>query len=134
MRVSEIVEKPDELLAVPPEPDEMTYAEIDHLARMIQRTGGDANELLVEREQKISIPLATLVIILFGAPLATSSKRGGAAYGIGVSLAVVIAYLMLFRVAGALGEAGALEPLPAAWLPNALFLGAAVIALVRVRT
>ena len=41
---------------------------------------------------------------------------------------------MLFRVAAALGEAGALEPLPAAWIPNAVFLGAAALAMSRVRT
>lgn len=134
MRMPEITERPEELLEVPPEPDEMTYAEIDRLAGIIQRTGGDAKELLVKREQKISIPVATLVIILFGAPLATSSKRGGAAFGIGISLATVIAYLMLFRVAAALGEAGALEPLHAAWIPNVVFLGAAVLAMARVRT
>lgn len=134
LRLSEITETPEELLAIPPEPDEMTYAEIDHMARILQRTGGDANELLVKREQKIAIPFATIVIILFGAPLATSSKRGGAAYGIGISLAIVIAFLMLFQVSKALGEAGALQPLTAAWLPNVIFLGAAVIALVRVRT
>ena len=134
MRMLEITEKPEELLMVPPEPDEMTYAEIDRLARIIARTGGDAKELLVKREQKISIPVATLVIILFGAPLATSSNRGGAAHGIGVSLAIVIAYMMLFRVAAALGQAGALEPLTAAWIPNVVFLGAAAVALARVRT
>ena len=134
MRMLAITEKPEELLEVPPQPEEMTYAEIDRFARIIQRTGGDARELLVKREQKISIPVATLVIILFGAPLATSSNRGGAAHGIGVSLAVVITYMMLFRVAAALGEAGALEPLTAAWIPNVIFLGAAAVALVRVRT
>lgn len=134
MRIPEITERPEELLEVPPEPEEMTYAEIDHLARIIQRTGGDARELLVKREQKLSIPVTTLVIILFGAPLATSNKRGGTAYGIGLSLATVIAYIMLFRITAALGEAGTLEPLTAAWLPNALFLVAACVAMLRVRT
>jgi lipopolysaccharide export system permease protein len=134
LRMTAITERPEELLEVPPEPDEMTYAEIDRMARIIQRTGGDARELLVKREQKLSIPVATLVIILFGAPLATSSKRGGAAFGIGISLATVIGYLMLFRVAAALGEAGALTPLTAAWIPNIAFTAAAALALVRVRT
>jgi len=134
MRMPEITEKPEDLLEAPLEPEEMTYAEIDRLARIILRTGGDAKELLVKRAQKISIPVATLVIILFGAPLATSSNRGGAAYGIGVSLATVIAYMMLFRITAALGEAGTLEPLTAAWIPNVIFLGAAAVALVRVRS
>lgn len=129
-----IDEKPEELLEVPPEPEEMTYAEIDRLADIIQRTGGDALELLVKREQKISIPVTTFVIILFGAPLATSNKRGGAAYGIGLSLATVIVFMMMLRVSGALGEAGALTPLVAAWLPNAIFAAAGLFFMVRVRT
>ncbi|MDX1646887.1 MAG: LptF/LptG family permease, partial [Longimicrobiales bacterium] len=134
LHIPAIAEKPEELLEVPPEPEEMTYAEIDRLAEIIQRTGGDALELLVKREQKISIPVTTLVIILFGAPLATSNRRGGAAYGIGLSLATVIVFMMMLRVSGALGEAGALSPLTAAWLPNAVFATAAAFFLLRVRT
>ena len=129
-----LVERPEELLEVPPEPDEMTYAEINHMAAIIQRTGGNANELLVKREQKISIPVTTLIIILFGTPLATSSKRGGAAFGIGLSLATVLLFMMLLRVAGALGEAGAVSPLAAAWIPNMVFALTGVILMIRVRT
>jgi len=38
------------------------------------------------------------------------------------------------RVAGALGEAGTLSPLVAAWLPNAVFFAAAAVLIARVRT
>ncbi len=132
--MADLVERPEELLEVPPEPEEMTYAEINHMAGIIQRTGGNANELLVKREQKISIPVTTLIIILFGAPLATSSKRGGAAFGIGLSLATVLVFMMLLRVAGALGEAGAVSPLAAAWIPNVAFAAAGIALMIRVRT
>ncbi len=134
MRMAGIAERPVELLEKPLEPDEMTYREIDHFAEIIQRTGGNAKELLVKKEQKLSIAVATFVVILFGAPLATSNKRGGAAFGIGVSLGTVILYLLTFKIAGALGEAGAISPLTAAWLPNLLFFVAALVLLVRVRT
>ena len=78
--------------------------------------------------------MATLVVILFGVPLATSSRRGGTAYGVGISLGTTILYLLLFKVAGALGAAGTISPLTAAWASNALFAAAAVVLLVRVRT
>jgi lipopolysaccharide export system permease protein len=78
--------------------------------------------------------VATLVIILFGAPLATSTKRGGTAYGIGVALLSTILYMLLFRISGAVGETGALDPVTAAWLPNLIFLGAGMVFLTRVRT
>jgi len=134
MVVPALEEKPSELLEVPPEPDEMTYREIDHFADIIQRTGGDVNRLLVKKEEKLSIPFTTLVIILFGAPLATSSRRGGAAFGIGLSLATVLVFTMMLQFSGALGEAGALDPLVAAWLPNGIFAAAGIYFLVRVRT
>ncbi len=132
--MTDLVERPEELLEAPREADEMTYEEIERQASIIQRSGGDANRLLVKREEKIAIPVATLVIILFGAPLATSSKRGGTAFGIGISLGIVILYMMLFKVSGALGEAGAVSPLWAAWTPNVLFFVGAIFLLARVRT
>jgi lipopolysaccharide export system permease protein len=134
MRVGGLAEEPRDLLESPRKPEEMTYAEVDRLARVIERSGGDPAQLLVKREQKFSIPVATLVVILFGVPLATGSGRGGTAYGIGVSLGTTILYLLLFKVAGALGGAGTMAPLAAAWLPNVLFFAAALVLLKRVRT
>lgn len=134
MRMAEITESPEALLQAPREPNEMTYAETTRMIHLIERTGGDAKNLRVRRAQKISIPVATLVIVLFGVPLATSSKRGGAAYGIGLSLGTVLVYMMLLRVTGALGSAGALTPIVAAWLPNGVFATAALFFLARVRT
>ena len=98
------------------------------------RSGGDPNELLVKRDQKLSIPAATLVVMLFGAPLATTVKKGGAALGVGVSLGSTIVYIMLLRLFGAIGASGGMEPFWAAWLPNFIFLAVGVLLLARVRT
>ncbi len=134
MSMTGMTEAPQELLETPRKPEEMTYEEVDRMARVVERSGGDPAQLLVKREQKFSIPVATLVVILFGVPLATSTGRGGTAYGIGVSLGTTILYLLLFKVAGALGQAGTMAPLTAAWLPNVLFFAAALVLLRRVRT
>jgi len=127
-------EKPEEFLKAPRNAEEMTRDEMGRLADIIERSGGTPTKLRVDREEKIAIPVATLVIILFGAPLATSTKRGGTAYGIGVALISTIFYMLLFRISGAVGETGALDPITAAWLPNLVFLVAGVFFLVRVRT
>lgn len=127
-------ETPEQLLAEPKDPDEMRYTELGSFIDIIERSGGRPLELLVKRAQKISIPIATLIIILFAAPLATSTQRGGPAYGVGISLAITILYLGLFRIAGAAGTTGALPPMLAAWLPNGIFIFSAVILLSRVRT
>lgn len=134
LRMPLMTERPEELLEVPRAPEEMTYAEIEELAAIIERSGGDATEFLVRRGQLLSVPVATLIIILFGAPLATSSKRGGTAFGIGVSLVTVIVFTMMLKLGGALGEAGAISPWAAAWIPNLVFCGAALVLLAKVRT
>ncbi len=134
MRLAALTEKPAELLESPRKPEEMTYAEISHLAHVLARTGGNAKRLLVQQKQMLAIPVATLVVMLFGAPLATSTRRGGTAFGIGISLGTTILYMLLFKIAGALGMGGTISPWTAAWVPNILFLVAGSVLLARVRT
>ena len=134
LRLPQLRETPEDLLAEPKEPEEMRYAEMTRFIHAIERSGGDARPLVVERAQKIALPLAVFVIVLFGAPLSTSSQRGGAAYGVGVSLVVTLIYLLLFRVMRALGESGMVEPVLAAWVPNIIFLVAGMYLLARVKT
>lgn len=133
-RTRGFMESPEDFRETPRKPEEMTRQEMGRLADIVERSGGQPHKLRVDREEKIAVPVATLVIILFGAPLATSTKRGGTAYGIGVALLSTILYLLLFRISGAVGETGVLDPFTSAWLPNLLFLGAGVFFLVRVRT
>lgn len=134
LRIPSFSETPEQLLAVQKDPENMGYAELGRFIEINQRSGGRPLKLIVARAQKIAIPVATLVIILFAMPLATSSRRGGSAYGMGVSLATTIFYLMLFKVAGAMGASGTLPGVAAAWLPNVAFALAAAGLLTRVRS
>jgi lipopolysaccharide export system permease protein len=134
MSIPSFTETPEQLLANQKDPENMGYAELGRFIEINQRSGGRPLKLIVAHAQKIAIPVATLVIILFAMPLATSSGRGGSAYGMGISLAITIFYLMLFKVSGALGASGAFPGVAAAWLPNAIFTVAALGLLVRVRS
>ncbi len=134
LRLPGLVETPEDFLGEPKDPEQMRYAEMTRFIGAIERSGGDANPLRVERGQKLAIAAAVIIIIIFGAPLATSSQRGGAAYGVGISLGITIVYLLLFRVGKAMGSSGAIDPTLAAWGPNLLFLMAGVVLLWRVRT
>jgi lipopolysaccharide export system permease protein len=127
-------ERPVDLMAKPRDPQEMRFSELSRFIRSLERSGGDANLLKVERALKIAIPITCLVIALFGAPLATSTQRGGTAYGIGVSLAITVTFLMLIQLTKPLGGKNILWPDVAAWLPNALFAVMGLVLLARVRT
>jgi lipopolysaccharide export system permease protein len=134
LRIRGFDEEPDQLVEAQKDPDMMGYVELGRLIQILQRSGGDPLELMVERAQKLAIPVAALVIILFAAPLANSAPRGGAAYGVGVSLGITIVYLMLFKIAGAAGASGAIPPTIAAWTPNVVFALASVYLVRQVRT
>lgn len=133
-RPRDFTETPEQLLAQPKDPDEMTYQELTRFIEISERSGGRPLELMVERAEKLAIPAATLIIVLFAMPLANAAPRAGAAFGVGVSLAITMVYMILFRVAGAAGASGAVDPTLAAWMPNALFGAGAVYLLARVRT
>lgn len=135
MKTPDLKETPTELVAQAKEPEEMRYSELQRFIDMVQRSGGDPRAAQVNLEQRLSLSVAVLVIVLFGLPLTTSTRRGGGtAFGIGMSLAITMCYLMLFKVGEAMGESGAISPIMAAWIPNILFFVAALGFLWRVRT
>jgi lipopolysaccharide export system permease protein len=127
-------EPPANLTLAPHSPDEMRYFELGRYIAALERSGADANELKVERALKIAIPITCIIIAIFGAPLATSSQRGGAAFGVGISLAVTVIFLMLIQITKAVGQGGVIPPTLAAWLPNILFGALGALLLTRVRT
>lgn len=134
IRLRALTQTPAELLAASKVPAEMRYAELGQYIEALRRTGNDVNKLAVEHALKIAIPVTCLIISLFGAPLSLSSPRSGPAFGIAISLATTVLFLLIINLSKAVGAGGVIPPLAAAWLPNVLFLGAALVLLGRVRT
>jgi len=127
-------ETPQELRASEREPAEMKFSELGKFIAVLERSGAEVNTLKVERMLKVAIPVTCIIIALFGAPLATSSQRGGAAYGIAISLATTVLFLVLIQLTKAIGGKGIIPAEPAAWLPNVICGIIALILLARVRT
>ncbi len=134
LRQKAMTERPRDLLSEPKAPDQMSYQELGRYVRTLERSGSDANKLKVERAMKIAIPVTCLVIALFGAPLGLTGARSGAAYGVAVSLATTIIFLMAVQIAKAVGAGGLLPPIVAAWIPNGAFGLAGLVLFTRART
>ncbi|HSQ29377.1 MAG TPA: LptF/LptG family permease [Gemmatimonadaceae bacterium] len=127
-------ERPAEMMAKARDPHDMRYKELTRFITALERSGGDANVLRVERALKIAIPVTCIIIALFGAPLATSTQRGGSAYGIAVSLATTMIFLLMIQLTRAIGGKGVIPPDLAAWIPGAIFGLMGLVLLARVRT
>jgi lipopolysaccharide export system permease protein len=134
LRLRALTQSPADLLAEAKAPDEMRYAELGRYIEALRRSGNDANKLMVERALKVAIPVTCFIIALFGAPLAVTTPRAGAAVGIAISLGTTVLFLLLTQIMKAVGAGGVVNPILAAWIPNIVFGLAAVALLARVRT
>jgi lipopolysaccharide export system permease protein len=134
LRDNQLTEKPGDLTARDKAPQDMGFRELGRFIGAMERSGADANELRVERMLKIAIPVTCMIIVLFGAPLATSTQRGGAAYGVGVSLGTTVIFLIMIQLMKAVGGKGVVNPELAAWIPSVVFATVGSILLARVRT
>jgi lipopolysaccharide export system permease protein len=127
-------EPPKQLTLSQKAPTDMGFRELGRFITSMERSGAEVNELRVERMLKLAIPITCIVILLFGAPLATSTQRGGAAYGVGLSLATTVIFLMLIQLTKGIGGKGMIPADLAAWLPSIIFGVVGAILFARVRT
>ena len=134
LRQRQLTERPEDLLSSPKAPEQMNYNELGHYVTTLERSGSDASKLKVERAMKIAVPMTCLVIALFGAPLGMTGSRSGAAYGVAVSLATTVIFLMMVQISRAIGASGAVPAWIAAWTPNAIFGAAGIGLMTRART
>src|SRR2546428_12992101 len=126
LRTPALRERPVDLLAQPKAPDEMRYAELGRYIDALARSGSDTRKLRGEPALKLSIPFTCTIIALFDPPLAMSTLRSGAAWGVAVCLATTFIDLLMFQLSKAVGAGGVLPPSFAAWVPNFVFGAAGV--------
>ena len=80
------------------------------------------NKYLVELNKKFSIPFASIIFILIGAPLGMMAKKGGFAVSMAFSLGFFIIYWVFLIGGEEFADRGLLSPALSMWLPN-LVLG-----------
>jgi lipopolysaccharide export system permease protein len=114
-------------------PDEMNYTDLREFIENQKRAGQDVARWLVEYHFKLAFPFASIIMVLFGVPFATSRPRTGAALGFGIALAVAFIYLIFMKASQVFGYNGDLNPLLTAWLSNLIFLVAGIVNLFRVQ-
>lgn len=89
------------------------------------------NQYMVEFHKKFAIPVACLVFVLLGLPMAVTTARSGKGVSMGLALAVYLVYY-LFLVGGEkLADRGRLDPAVAMWMADAVLGAMGVLILVR---
>jgi LPS export ABC transporter permease LptG/LPS export ABC transporter permease LptF len=130
----DVPERPRDFAAEKRHPEEMRFRELARYIDRLSHTGYPIADLETALYRKIAQPLAIFVMALLALPFAFSIGKRGALTGIGVALALGMAFLVVSAFATKLGEVGALPPLAAAWSPNALFTIAAGYRMLQLKT
>ena len=128
------LEPPDYFETEPADAELMSVRELGTHVDELSASGFDVVSLVVDLHRKISFPFVTLVLTLIAVPFAVTMGPRGALYGIGVGISIACSYWIVMSVFGAIGSAGMLAPVLAAWAPNLLFGASATYLLLTVRT
>jgi len=114
----------------------MTFRDIRAYTSRRYQKGSQAARFQTDYYGRIAFPFVTVIMVLVGIALSLrgSGTRGGSmAMGIGQALAVGFCYWTTHSISIALGRGGALTPLIAAWMADALFLSFGLYLMLKVR-
>ena len=128
------IASPESFATERPDAERMNYQQLDRYIVELSASGVDVVPLRVELQRKLSFPLVTLILTLIAVPFAVTTGQHGALSGVGIGIVLALSYWVVISVFAAIGSAGILAPVLAAWAPNVIFGGSAVYLLLAART
>lgn len=112
----------------------MSHTELKRFIEKNKDAGLDTVAYEVDYHKKFSFAFAGLVMCLLGIPFSVGRARsGGTMLNVGICLGLVFAYYVLYSSGITLGQHGTLPPYVAAWAPNVLMAGLALVLLKRLK-
>jgi LPS export ABC transporter permease LptG len=130
----EIEETPDYFVHVVKQSQQMNFQQLEVYIAELQQSGFDTIPLQVQLNKKFSVPLFALIMAMVSIPFAFVAGNRGAMAGVGLSLAIAIAYWSVGQLFEQVGNLNQLPPRVAAWSPDVIFSLAGLYFLARMRT
>jgi lipopolysaccharide export system permease protein len=112
---------PWEIAASQQKPADMTHAQLARVLALPRSSDDQLRRMALEEWNfRIAVPWAALGLALIGLPLGIRPVRTSTGVGLGISLAVILAYYIAMSAMRILGQKENLPPMVADWLPNML--------------
>jgi lipopolysaccharide export LptBFGC system permease protein LptF len=131
---SELDEAPNYFMKEVKQDKQMNYIELERYIRDLTQSGFDTVPLRVQLYKKFATPIFALIMAMISIPFAFLVGNRGAMAGIGVSLAIAMAYWGVDKFFEQIGNVNHLPPAVAAWSPDALFALAGMYLMLRMRS
>ena len=112
--------------------DEMTIRELFTARKAYEAAHEDATAIVMEIHRRFSLPFASFVFGLVGAPLGVQRERSSSSIGFGLSVVIIFVYYAVMTFLEALGKGHVISAVAAVWLPNLIALICAVYLIKRV--
>jgi lipopolysaccharide export system permease protein len=128
------LEPPDYFKTEDTDADLMTAAQLRRSVRELAATGANVVAQEVDLQRKLAFPFVTFVMTLLAVPFGVSTGRRGTLYGIGLGIVLALSYWFIMSVFVAIGKAGLLPPVLAAWTPNIIVSASAIYLLLTAKT
>ncbi len=116
------------------DPSTMSFREYRDYVRRLGASGFNVAEQEVDLYRKVAFPAVTVVMTLLAIPFGVTLGRKGALYGIGLATILAAGYFLLMTFFLAVGAAGLMPPMLAAWGANIIFGAGALYMILTVRT
>jgi lipopolysaccharide export system permease protein len=113
---------PKDLIKSKKNVEEMNRKELMTKIKKEKEYGNDPIKLIMDYHMKTALAFSPLIYCLLGACMGLRPHRSSSALGIGLSLIIIVGYIILMSVGMGLGLAKALPSLYAAWLPNFIII------------
>jgi len=130
----ELDETPDLFVKEVKQSRQMNYFELESYIEELERSGFDTVPLQVQFYKKFSVPLFALIMAMVSIPFSFVSGNRGKMTGVGLALAIAIAYWSVDRFCEQVGNLGQLPAAAAAWSPDAVFSLLGLYFIARMRT
>lgn len=112
---------PKEIIQISDDPENQSISGLGTIIKFL--AGADKRRLLVDWHLKFSIPFASLILALLGAPLALKPQRRSSAAGFGLCMIFILIWYGLMGLGTYMARAGLLPPFIGAWFPNFMLGG-----------
>ncbi|HWE50032.1 MAG TPA: LptF/LptG family permease [Bryobacteraceae bacterium] len=130
----ELTEVPEDFLKEVKQDKQMNYVELGNYIKDLRASRFDTIKLQVQYYKKFAAPPFALIMALISIPFGFLVGNRGAMAGVGVSIAIAMAYLGVGQLFEQIGNVNYLPPVIAAWAPDALFSLAGGYLMLRMRT
>jgi lipopolysaccharide export system permease protein len=101
--------------------EDMNIRQLREHVDLIRQTGGDPRSAEVDLQFNLAFPLVNLIVVMMGLVLASGPRKTTVASGFGLTIAISFGYYLFMNFGRALGHAGAVPPVPAAWAGNVFY-------------